>query len=533
MKIFRGQQSGRGAAVFVATALVVSNLLGFVRNVLIARNVPPQVLDAYYAAFRWPDLLFNVIILGAIATVFQPIFAEVEAKEGEESAHDFLSAILSVVSVFLVLVLLVLFVMMPYLGRLLVPHSSAETQALTVSFSRILLLSPLLFGISNILGAYLTMRKRFVAYSLAPLLYNAAIIFGAALYPRFGTSGLIWSVVVGAGLHLVIQVVSFAGLKFRFGWFLSTERARVNRLLSLGLPRIVGLGIGQGMLIVFTMLGSIIGLKSIAIFSLTNDFQTMPTVVIATALVTIVFPSLSIAYAAKRLDHFRSLVVRAVQLLFYLLIPSAMAMFVLRAQLTRLYLALGKSWSWVDTVRAIDTLGAFSVGIVFAGLVAVLARVLYAQRETKRPMVYAAIGSTVSIIGALLFVLGWHADVQALAWAFSLGQAVNAVLLWLDIRKTVLRGRSEADILFVSLPRILLATWIMASVMWWSLRLGSHWFGTITVLGLLMQTLFAILIGVGVYLVVTVLLGCQELRWLFEDRGKIAVPSPEVVRGEP
>ncbi len=521
------QNTRRRAAFVVALALVGSNLLGFVRNILLARQVPFAVLDSYYAAFRWPDLLFNVIVLGAVATVFQPIFAELKQKDGQAAAYRFTRALLTWLSIGLLAAMAILFMLMPWLMRVTLPYSGASSQVLAVQFGRILLLSPLIFGLANIVGAVLNMEQRFVAYALAPIVYNIAIIVGALSYGRWGNTGLVVSVIVGALCHLGIQLLGAGGLPrlLKPNWQWADAESR--RIVGLALPRMLGLGLNQILLIVFTALGSLIGPKSIAIFNLTNDFQTTPTVVVGNTLAVIIFPGLTLAYAAHQKEQFRSLVVRSLELLLFLLVPAATAMYVMRAQLTRLYLALGKSLTWTDTVHAIQALGTFSIGVIFAGIVVVLSRVLYAQHETRRPMTYTGISALISMAAAWLFVVPLHWNVAGLALAYSLGQFINAVLLWLDIRRHSLPPAAERRLLSSALPRTIGTSVVMGLAIWASLRLGALVFGTDTVLGLALQTFVAVLIGTGVFLLAAVLLGSSELSWLFEERAQVMVSRPK------
>ena len=466
------------------------------------------------------------MVVGALAMILQPLFAEKEAKDGEAAAFRFVAALTTWTMLILGALMALLFFLMPALVHILVPAADSGTKALTLQFGRVFVLSPLIFALSNIVGTILNLRRRFFAYALAPLCYNLALIVGALLYPQYGPAALEWSVVLGALLHLSVQLPGLSGLGRPFKLNLSLRDAELGKLLGLGWPRMLGLGLGQILLVIFTGLGSFIGPKSIAIFNLTNNFQTAPTVIVALALSTILFPSLSLSYASGSLDQFKSYVVRGVELLFFLLVPAATAMYVLRAQLTRLYLALGKNLGWADTIRAIDTLGAFTCGIIFSGLTLFLAKVLYAQHETRRPMLYSATSAVVSILAAAIFIFGFRLDVSALAFAYAIGQFINALLLWLDVRRTVITRRAEQDILFHSLPKVVFGSLGMAVSIWLTLRAADMFLPTNRVYGLATQTLIAGLIGAGVYLILAAIQKSRELGWLFEDRASVSTPAP-------
>ncbi len=523
-------KSYKKAGLILAVTLFLSNVLGFFRNVVLAKSVAPfEYLDAYFAAFKWPDLAFNILILGAISTVFVPIFLDIKSKKGEKEAYDYTNTLISTVFIVLVVALILLFFLLPILVNGLVTGSSPEIKALTLSLSRIMILSPLIFGLSYIVSSLLLANNRFFFYSIAPLVYNLAIIVGGLGYQTWGIYGLAWSVVIGAGLHLLIQLPDVFRLNYRFSFTPNFKSGFVTRTVILALPRTIGISTAQILLIIFTAIASTLGAKAIAIYNLTNDFATTPTVIVANALATVLFPRLSTSWATDNRLKFNSIVNKAVRLTIFLLIPSSAGMWVLRAQLTRLYLALGKSLLWGDTIRAINVLGIMSLGVVFAGLVAVLARVSYAQHDTKKPMYFAIISALISIVSAYFFSRLWRDtlwDVGSLGLALIIGQIINALLLYLDVRGEIVTRSAEREILFHSLPKVALATLFMALGIWWSLRLGDLLFDTHVVLGLLSQTALAVILGVAIFWVISRLLRTVELAWLFEkEASEIAIPA--------
>lgn len=518
------------AGIFLSFTLLLSNILGFIRNIALAKFVTPfENLDAYFAAFRWPDFIFNILILGAITTVFVPIYTDIRSKKGKEEANTFTNTLIFTVGTALVAALAVLYLFMPYLTLGLVPGASEHIKSLTFSLSRIMIFSPLLFGFSYIIGALLQANKRFFYYSIAPLVYNLAIIVGALGYSVWGIYGLAWSVVLGALLHLLIQLPGLKGIYFKLKPKINFKDAEIAKTIKLALPRTVGIGSAQILLLAFTSIASTIGAKSIAIYNLTNDFATTPTVIVANSLATILFPSLAASHAKGDTVRFNTIVTKALRLSIFLLIPSSIAMWLLRAQLTRLYLALGKSLGWSDTIRAINTLGILVIGIIFAGLVSVLARVKYAQHDTKRPMYFAIISVVFSIILAVILARVFahtYWNVAALALAFILGQALNAGLLLFDVRGTILPKPAEKEILTVLIPKTIIASVAMGAAIWLSLRLGILFLDTDRVVGLFGQTVLASIIGGGVFYTAARLLNTVELLWLTEKQAAdVAIPK--------
>ncbi|MBI2263082.1 hypothetical protein HYU72_00310 [Candidatus Berkelbacteria bacterium] len=169
--IFTKEDSLRSATWILVVTLLLSNILGFIRDRFLAQKIPTDLLDTYYAAFRLPDLVFNLLILGAIASAFIPVFSGFLVKKKDEEAFYVANAVLNFALVSLIFALCLLFVLMPFLVSLLVPAFSPEKQILTVKLARILLFSSLFFSISYILGGVLNSFRRFLSHSLAPLFW--------------------------------------------------------------------------------------------------------------------------------------------------------------------------------------------------------------------------------------------------------------------------------------------------------------------------------------------------------------------------
>ncbi len=183
---FRSLLSGKntisGASWILVITLLLSNLLGLVRDHYLTQKIPTEILSSYYAAFRIPDLLFNVIILGAIASAFIPVFTSYITSKKEKEAWYIANSVINIAVIFLVGLAGILLVFMPQLISLLVPGFEEARRDLTISLARIMLLSPIFFGLSYIFGGILNSYKRFFVYSLAPLAYNISIILGTILF---------------------------------------------------------------------------------------------------------------------------------------------------------------------------------------------------------------------------------------------------------------------------------------------------------------------------------------------------------------
>src|SRR3989339_49292 len=230
-----------GGALLIAFFSVISKLLGFLRDRLLASYFGAgDILDSYYAAFKLPDLIFNTLVLGALASAFIPVFTKVWLED-KQKAVRLANTILNYLLGALIILAALIFILAPYLMKFIVPGFGNEQLAMTVTFTRVMLVSIIFFGLSNVLGGILNSLKKFFSFSLAPVFYNLGIIFGITVfYPALGLVGLAWGVVLGSFLHFVIQLPEAlrSGWKYRFLWRVTAE---VKRILKLMLPRTLGL----------------------------------------------------------------------------------------------------------------------------------------------------------------------------------------------------------------------------------------------------------------------------------------------------
>lgn len=517
----------------LAITLTLSNVLGLIRDRLLAVKLPPDQLDSYFAAFRLPDLLTNLVVIGAIAVAFIPIFTEIRTKD-EQEAWSAASAILNMVISVLVVGSVILWIFMPQLMPLVVPEFEASKMELTIRLGRLLTLTPILFGVSYLISGILNSFQRFAVYSLAPLIYNLSIIVATVLLAdNYGAIGVVVGVLVGAFLHMLIQVP----LAYRLGWrwqgTLSIHHPAVKKMGSLMAPRMIGLAAMQLSGIVATAVGST-WVGAIAYFNLANNIQTMPTVVFGNSIATALFPSLSLSAARNDNDSFCRHLAQGIRWVIFLLAPAAVGFIMLRMQIVRLIFGTGY-FDWNATKTTADILGWFAVSLVASGLVALLARAFYARQDMKTPMTIALVAACVTIGLSLIlprvlppivqigsdYIL--HVgEVAALAIAFSIGMAVNAFLLLTTLRKRIALPEAEIN---RSLVKIILAVFVLAV----SVQISKLTIGTLVNLdygwGVFLQAAVAIILGTTSYFIMAAWLKCTEWRELVEMITK-RIPPP-------
>ena len=429
------------ATIIVGVLTLVSRLVGLVRDRLFASHFGAgDTLDAYYAAFRIPDLIFNLLVLGTLSVAFIPVFTSLLIKDRDraiKNANTVLNFSFSCMAVFC----LVLLVFSKPLTRALVPGFSGEKFANTLLLTRIFLLSPIIFTISNVFSSVLNASKRFFMVGFAPVLYNLGIIFGLlVLYPKFGILGLGLGVLLGALLHMLSQIPEILSLGFYWRPVLDLRDEAVRKIGKLFLPRIIGVDNSQVSLLIGSIVGSVLASGSIAVFTLANNLQAVPVGIFAISSAVAIFPVLSEQFAKQEYDNFlKSFRETIIQILFYI-IPISILLLLLRAHVVRLAFGAGK-FDWNDTRATFQVLGIFSVSLFTQSLSPLFSRAFYAQHNTKTP-VFINLGA-MALNAFLAYYLGLRLGVSGVAWGFTISSILNALALFIALRHTLSKNLIE------------------------------------------------------------------------------------------
>ncbi len=505
------------AAIIIGAASLASRFLGVIRDRILAGEFGAgDVLDTYYAAFRVPDLVFNLLVLGALSAGFIPIFTQYLQGDNKEKAWHLANEIINVLLISLLVICSVFFIFAPQLMQLITPGFDAEKIKLTVALTRIMFLSPLLLGISSVFGGILQSFKRFLVYSLAPILYNVGIIIGALVLVKFwGIYGLAWGVILGALMHLLIQIPTSTYLGFRYKWIFSLKDEGLKRIFKIMVPRTLTLGITQINLVVITIIASTLAAGSLAIFNLANNLQIFPVGIFGISFAIAAFPTLSaLALRQDKKEFIESFSNTTREILFFI-IPASALLLVLRAQIVRVILGTG-NFTWEDTVLTIDALAMFSISLFAQALIPLLLRGFYAFQKATTPFIIGLFTIGANVVLSLILTRpfqfwGYNFDlgVTGLALAFSLANILDFIILWLFLR-TMTKSLDEKRIIW-SVLKISLATLAMAIVTQF-MKFGIEpYFGTTTFVGIFLQGLIAGLVGIAVFIVAGLALRSQEM----------------------
>lgn len=497
------------AALLVGFSSFISRLLGLLRDRILAGQFGAgDELDVYYAAFRVPDLLYNLLVLGALSAGFIPLFSHLfKEEEGENNteAWRLASNIINILFGGLLIVGIIGVVFAPQIIKLITPGFSPEKIALTAQLSRVMFLSPLLLGMSAVLGGMLQSAKRFFVYSLSPIFYNIGIIIGALYFvPQMGVQGLAWGVVLGSFVHFAIQTPSIYLLGFRWRPYFELKNKNVQDLFKMMIARTMSLAISQFDLLVTTAIASVLVGGSLSIFNLANNLQSFPVGVFGISFAIAVFPTLSVyAFNRKKLIEQFSRTLR--QTMFFI-IPASALFIVLRAQLVRAALGSGH-FDWQDTILTMDTLLMFALSFFAQATIPLLTRVFYARHNSKTPFYVGLFSVAIDIVGAWFF--GHWYGVSGLALAFSISSFFNMIFLWIILRKEI--GSLDEKRIFISVARFALAALAATSAAQIIKIMAEHLINTNTLLGILTQGSLAGLGALFIYILSCYLLGSEEL----------------------
>lgn len=491
------------AATIVMVFFVASRLLGLLRDVVISHQFgTSRALDAYFAAFNIPDLLFNVIAGGALGSAFIPIFATVLASGDGRRAWRLASQVLNLALVLLTGVAALLAIFAPQVAAATVARGfAAEDQSLTADLMRWMLITPVIFGLSGILMGILNTHQHFILPALAPVAYNACIIAGALLLgPSLGVYGLVVGVVAGAFMHLLVQVPWLARRRMEYSFSLGLHNPDVREVGRLMLPRTIGLAAVQINFLVNTILASSLPAGRIAALSYAWRIMLLPEGIVALSLATAVFPTLSRQVARAELTEFRSTFMRALSATLYLTLPAAVGLIILGGPIVALVFQRGEfdAQSTAETAWALQF---FALGLFAHSGLEIVTRGFYALHDTRTPVVVGVGAMVLNVVLSLLLLQPLAHG--GLALANSAATILEMLVLGWLVRQKV--GGIGDAVFRGSLLRMIAGTGVMAA----ALLLFSYGFASWGVIAL---GVGGTVLGGLVYFGVTGLLGAEEGR---------------------
>lgn len=433
-------------ALLLATITFAGYVLGFVRDIVQARTFGAGAdLDAYNAAFQIPEIALGVLVASGLSAPFVPLF--VSLRERDPAAADrFVGTILTLAGLIAIVAIPILWLVAPVTVDFVGKGFSDAQRALYVDLFRLMLVTPLLFAISDVLGELLVAERRFLGYALAPLLYNLGIVLGSLLLGRtLGVHGAAIGAIGGAAAHLAIRVLAVRRSTVRFRRSLAIRTPEFRAFVGLMVPRMAGHPIDP---VTFTQLGSLastVAVGGVSSLSFARNFQSVPISVLAVSFALAVFPTLSLAAADGDRSGFVRLIVRTGATVVGL---TALAGVVLAA-LSRLVIEVffrGGAFTQEQVDRTTLVLVLLCLAIPFESLSQLLSRAIFATQNTVLQVV-SSLGGYIVVIG-VASILTPVIGIAGVAIGYATGMAAKTLFLSLALatRLRTIRATERSDV---------------------------------------------------------------------------------------
>jgi putative peptidoglycan lipid II flippase len=503
------RQSIAAGALIVAFFGILSRIFGLIRDRILAGTYGAgDSLDIYYAAFRLPDLAFELLVVGALGAAFIPVFSKLITKDNMKRAWQSANGVFMMIVGSMFILSIIGIIAAPALMHLIVPGFPEEKMNETVELARIMFISPIFLSASAVLGGVLVSFRRFVLYSMAPLFYNVGIIIGATVIaPRMGLIGLAWGVVLGASMHFLIHVIAVkhAGFKIIKTTFLPHKNKDVRKVLTLMIPRMFSSASNQISLLLITFFASLLAAGSLTVFSFAINIQSVVLGLIGIPFAVAAFPVLSNRFATGDTKAFAGVLSQTLRRILYYAVPLSMIFFVLREQIVRVVFGAGY-FDLEDTTLTYQVLGILCISLFAQSIIPILARGFYAMENTKTPFFIAISAQIINVI--VIISLIRRVGIYSIAIAFSVAAIFNAMLLFTLMHKKI--PQCEYKNTMRTMMQIIISTFVTFVITYFIRIILGEFLPLQYAWGVFVQLIVAGGVGALTYLFVTAVFGMKE-----------------------
>lgn len=502
------------AASLVTAAFVLSNLTGLIRQILVANAFgTSDAMEAFNAANRISETLFNLVAGGALGSAFIPTFTSLLAKEKRLKAWRLASSIFNLILIITILLAGLAAVFAPQLIRYVIAPgfvNNPAKEALAISLTRLMLPSAVLFGLSGLVMGILNSRQKFFVPALTPAMYQLGMVFGVVvLTPKLGIYGLAWGVVIGAAGHLLLQLPLLLKQGGAYSPTLGLNSPDVREVARLMGPRLLGVAVVQLNFWINVRLASMQPDGSVTAIQIAFTLMLMPQAAIAQSIATAALPTFSTQVAKNKLGEMRSSLAASIRGILLLSIPASLGLILLREPIITLLYQRGE-FTTHSTQLVSWALLWYAAGLVGHAVVEILARSFYALHDTKTPVLIGIGAMSLNVVFSFLFSSlfkrwGWMPH-GGLALANTLATALEMVGLLIIMR--IRLGGLEGSRISSGLFKALLAVTLMGTGIWaWSI-LAENFASWAFTLG-------GILIAILIYGAGLVILRTEEISQIF------------------
>ena len=510
--LYSRQTSILSGAAIIATTLMFSKILGLIRDRLLAHVFSPDKIDIFWAAFKLPDAIFQIVILGALSVAFIPVFTEYFENKGKEEAFEMARAVLNVfLAIFIAATILIYILAQPVIANFIAPGFTPEKQMQVVLLTRVILFGQVILVLGSFFIGILQSFQRFIIPSLSPVFYNLGIIIGIVFLSKsFGIMGAALGVVLGALLHVLIQLPLIWSLGFRFKLPFKFFHPGVKEIIKLMSVRTVGLAAEQINEIVGVALASLTSIVgSVTYLTFAQHLQVVPIGLFGATLAQAALPILSYEKARGKIEEFKETLLTTLHQILFLTLPATAILIVIRIPVVRLVFGASQ-FNWKATVLTGATLAFLSIGLAAQAISLLLVRGFYALKDTKTPVIVSLIVVLLNIVLSVYFILVLKLDVWSIGLANSISVLLSGVLLFWTLHFKV--GKFKLRAVLIPFSKMLMATIIMGVALYIPIKLLDQViFDTTKTINLLALTGISSIFALSIYIVVVWFLKVREL----------------------
>lgn len=425
--IFSKQKGIFSSVVIISSMIILSRFFGFLRYRTLAAYFDKETLDIFFASFRIPDIIFEILITGAFTSAFIPIF--IKYKKNKEELDINISSIINVIILLFLVFEIIIILFIEPITNLITPGFSQEKIQQIVTLSRLLLIGQLPF---LILGNFLTgigqANKIFILTAVAPVFYNLAIIISTIFFAQeFQLLAPVIGVIFGSLLFFIMQIPVLSSSGYNFKLIIKKTQGLIE-FFQMVIPRTFTVVIAQIDATIDLILSTLVGSGSYTVFYLAQRLQLLPVSILGIAFGQAALPYLSEMYQEKKMDELKKIIVQSILNLLFFMIPIASFFIFARTPIIRLFFG-GQKFDWTATVETAITLSYFSLSLPFHAIYYFVVRAFYAILNTKIPFMVGLFSVIINTVLSVFFIIFLKLPVWSMAIAFSVSEIVNVIIL--------------------------------------------------------------------------------------------------------
>lgn len=519
------QTSILSAATIITISVMLSSITGLLSyRFLASRFYNPSTktqfeLDAYWVAFQPSDLVFQLLVVGALSAAFIPVFTK-HKHINEKDAFDMASSAINVLLCVFVVFGAVVFVFADQIVRVMTGAQFSDVQVqMAANMTRMMLFAQFFFAISNFLSGMIQSYQRFIIPAISPIVYNLGIIFGTLFLSKFvGIYGAVWGVLIGAFLHMALQVPLAWKLGFRYSFKVHLKHPGLREIITLTIPRTVSVGMDLLQPYFLTFFITTIGGASLTIMKFAQKLMSIPIRMFGVPIGQAALPFLSKETNEHDFVRFNQLFVQSLNQIMFFALPASVLLLILRIPIVRF--AFGaKNFPWSDTVLTGRVVAILAISVAAQAATHILIRGFYALHDTRKPF-FVSLFSVIINVG-----LGWYVSfftnfgILGLATTIAISAFSETIILFVLL---YFRVKFSLFVVLKSQMKMIFAAVLMALALYFPMKLLDQTvIDTTRTLGLFALTSVVSISGMITYIFFCFILKVEELYILKKLYGKM------------